>query len=31
MEKNEKIPNLKELESLISELNNNISEIVRRL
>jgi len=31
MEKNEKILNLKELESLISELNNNISEIVRRL
>jgi hypothetical protein len=31
MDKNEKIPNLKELESLISELNNNISEIVRRL
>jgi len=31
MDKNEKIPNLKELESFISELDTNISEIVRRL
>ena len=31
MEKNIKSPNIKELDTLISELNQNISEIVRRL